>query len=135
MKKAQDDVLPFPHFPARHRRRTRTTNCLERLEEEIQHKDPDGEDPLQPKSVHAVYFRSVRGAIGGMGTGKRYLDMIPLGEGTEAERPGRARFASSGMMFIVDERVIALREWRQAPGSNLLPLSSGRYTGEGIHGS
>lgn len=94
LEEAQDDVLSCFHFPASHRRRIRTTGCVERLNEEIRRRTrvvrifPNREAALRLITALCVEQSEE------WETGRRYLDMGPLEEETEASNPEPARIAS-----------------------------------------
>jgi hypothetical protein len=69
--------LAFPEGP---RRRLRTTNGLERLSQEIKHRNESGEDlPHREACLRSVTVIGRR-AIGGVGYGETLLDMDRLKE-------------------------------------------------------
>lgn len=94
LEEAQDDVLSCFHFPASHRRRIRTTNCVERLNEEIRRRTrvvrifPDREAALRLITALCVEQSEE------WETGRRYLDMSLLEEEAPAINPEPARIAS-----------------------------------------
>lgn len=94
LEEAADDVLCCFHFPASHRRRIRTTNCVERLNEEIRRRTrvvrifPNRESALRLIAALCVEQSEE------WETGRRYLDMSLLAEEAEEGKPERARIAS-----------------------------------------
>ncbi len=94
LEEAQDDVLACFHFPAPHRRRIRTTNCAERLNEEIRRRTrvvrifPNREAALRLITALCVEQSEE------WETGRRYLDMSPLEEEAVEDNPAPARMAS-----------------------------------------
>jgi len=85
LKEAQDDVLCCFHFPAPHRRRIRTNNSLERLNQEIRRRTrvvrifPNREAALRLITALCVELPEE------WETGRRYLDMRFLKEASEEE--------------------------------------------------
>ena len=75
-----EECLSCLAFPESHRRRIRTTNGLERLNQEIKRQDEGGEDLPQPRGVPTIGYGVGNGALGGWLTGRRYLDMHELEE-------------------------------------------------------
>ena len=94
LEEASDDVLCCFHFPAPHRRRIRTTNCVERLNEEIRRRTrvvrifPNRESALRLITALCVEQSEE------WETGRRYLDMSLQEEGEEVKKPEQARIAS-----------------------------------------
>lgn len=94
LEEAADDVLTCFHFPASHRRRIRTTNCVERLNQEIRRRTrvvrifPNREAALRLIAALCVEQSEE------WETGRRYLDMGLLVEEAEEGKTERARIAS-----------------------------------------
>lgn len=94
LKEAQDDVLSCFHFPTGHRRRIRTTGCVERLNQEIRKRTrevaifPNRESALRLITALCVEQSEE------WETGRRYLDMSPLEEEDPEEGRRVARMAS-----------------------------------------
>ncbi len=94
LEEAADDVLCCFGFPSSHRKRIRTTNCVERLNQEIRRRTrvvrifPNRESALRLITALCVEQSEE------WETGRRYLDMRPLEEEAQDEQPEQVKIAS-----------------------------------------
>lgn len=100
LEKASDDVLSCFHFPSSHKKRTRTTNCVERLNEEIRRRTrvvrifPNRESAL--RLITSLCMEQSEEWT----TGRRYLDMSLLegwiGESGSEDEPALVLLEAPG---------------------------------------